>query len=388
MEKATKESLTQDIKQQAHELGFEAVGISPAQPVSRSEFYDRWVDEGYGGEMEYLKRGAAKRSDPRLVLADARSIISVGMNYYFEDGKEEPEDNALTGTISRYAWGDDYHLVMERKLKDLLDFINNRSGWEVQGKVYVDTGPVLEREAASLARVGWFGKNTMLINTHLGSFIFLGEILVDIELDYDHPEGEHCGKCTLCLEACPTNAFVGPYLLDARRCISYLTIELKGPIPRELRPLIGNLIFGCDICQDVCPWNKKIPFGREDAFRPRHDFTAPELISLMGLTEEEFRLRFRRSPIKRAKRRGFLRNVAVALGNSGDRRAIPALVGALDDLEPLVRGHSAWALGRIGGESAVRGLEKVRQSEEDDYVRDEIIGALAELKKIDLSPKT
>ena len=374
-------SLTQDIKGFTHELGFEIVGVSPVRPSSQADFYSEWVDMGYGGEMGYLERGAYKRTDPRLIVPGARSIISVGMNYYFEDETEESEAKAPTGIISRYARGDDYHLIMEPKLKELVGFIENGLGREIEVKVYVDTGPVLERELASQARVGWFGKNTMLINTRLGSFIFLGEILVDVELDYDRPEGEHCGRCTLCLTACPTDAFVAPYLLDARRCISYLTIELKGPIPIELRPLMGNLVFGCDICQDVCPWNRRIPFGREDAFRPHQGLTAPELIPLMGLSEEEFRSRFRRSPIKRAKRRGFLRNVAVALGNSGDRGAVPALVKALKDPEPLTRGHSAWALGRIGGKDAKGKLQIALESEVDDYVRDEIIAALGELKR-------
>jgi epoxyqueuosine reductase len=372
-------SLTQDIKHRAHELGFDVVGISPGEPLSRAGFYFRWLDEGYAGEMGYLKKNLHKRSDPRFILADVRSIISVGMSYYFEDGSGEWEDNGPKGTISRYARGDDYHLIMESKLEELLRFIKARSGGEVKGKVYVDTGPVLEREVASRAGVGWFGKNTMLINTRLGSFTFLGEILVNIELEYDSAEREHCGKCALCLAACPTNAFVGPYVLDSRRCIAYLTIELKGSIPNELRPLIGNRIFGCDICQDVCPWNRKIPFGRRDAFRPRNDLTAPDLIPLMGLTEEEFGSRYRGSPIKRAKRRGFLRNVAVALGNSGDRRAVPVLVRAMGDSEPLVRGHAAWALGRVGGEGARKGLEEALEREVDGYVRDEIAGALMEL---------
>jgi epoxyqueuosine reductase len=268
----------------------------------------------------------------------------------------------------------------------------------------VDTGPLLEREVAARAGLGWVGKNTNLLNKEWGSWFFLGEVLTSLELDYDQPATAHCGTCTRCLTACPTGAFIAPYVLDARRCISYLTIELKGPIPRDLRPLIGNLIFGCDICQDVCPWNikharptgvpkvpkvPKVPEARdhgsritdhgsppEPAFQPRPGLDAPELIPLLKLTPEEFNEKFRSSPIRRAGRRGLRRNVAVALGNSGDPAAIPTLCEALHDPDPLIRGHAAWALGRLGGKEARLALEEALEVEEDEWVREEIEEAL------------
>src|SRR5262249_24084058 len=220
--------------------------------------------------------------------------------------------------IACYARGDDYHDLLGAKLAALLAFVRAEAGEEVAGKAYVDAGPLLERDLAARAGLGWFGKNTMLLNRRLGSYFFLGALLLGVELEADGPTTAHCGTCTRCLVACPTAAFVAPYVLDARRCISYLTIELKGPIPRELRPQVGNWIFGCDICQEVCPWNRKAPPGEEPALLARAGLDAPELMSLLRMTEEEFRTRFKGSPIKRAKRRGFLRNVAVALGNSGD----------------------------------------------------------------------
>jgi epoxyqueuosine reductase len=244
----------------------------------------------------------------------------------------------------------------------------------------VDTGPVLEREMAALAGVGWFGKNTNLINTRRGSFFFVGVLLLNIALDYDEPSWtSHCGKCTACLDACPTQAFPAPYVLDARRCLSYLTIELKGAIPRELRPQMGNWIFGCDVCQDVCPWNRKhAKPANEPSFSPREGFESPNLIEWLRMTPEEFRARFKGSPIQRAKRRGLLRNVAVALGNAKDPSAVPALMDALHDAEPLVRAHAAWALGQIGTAEARRALEEAMTTETDREVREEIEEALRE----------
>jgi epoxyqueuosine reductase len=246
----------------------------------------------------------------------------------------------------------------------------------VQGRAFVDSGPVLERDLAGVAGLGWIGKNTHLISPRRGSWFFLGELFLDLPLVYDRPIGDRCGRCELCLKACPTGAFIGPYLLDARRCISYLTIELKGWIPAHLRPLVGNHIFGCDICQEVCPYNAKASASSETAFQPRAGLHAPELIKLLALTADEFRRRFRGSPILRAKRRGLLRNVAVALGNLKCAEAEPALVRALEDGEPLVRGHAAWALGQIGLRSTLEALQRRLQVETDAEVQEEINGAL------------
>jgi epoxyqueuosine reductase len=306
-----------------------------------------------------------------------RSIIVLGMNYYTSPAM--PEASRGCGWMSRYAWGQDYHTVLSDKLKALVAFIQDREGADVQARWYVDTGPVLERELAWRAGLGWPGKNTNLINRQLGSWLFLGAILLDRELAYDAPATAHCGTCTRCLVACPTGALVAPGVLDARRCISYLTIELRGPIPRELRPLMGTHIFGCDICQAVCPWNRKAPVSSEAAFLPRAGFAAPELMPLLRLSEGEFRVRFRGSPVTRAKRRGLLRNVAVALGNLRDLRALPALEAALHDAEPLIRGHAAWALGRIGGSRARHMLHDALRTECDPDVREEMTAALSEV---------
>jgi epoxyqueuosine reductase len=296
------------------------------------------------------------------------------------------------GVFARYARNDDYHELLKERLIGLQERIDAELA-PVHGRAYVDTGPVLERELATRAGLGWYGRNTMLIQPGRGSYYFLGTILLDLELEYDAPfERDYCGRCTACVEACPTGALLGRDAtgaprMDARRCISYLTIELKGPIPRELRPLIGNRIYGCDICQEVCPHNspKFVQITSEEAFWPRQGVHGERLIELMGMSQEEFSRRFRNSPVKRAKRRGLLRNVAVALGNWGEAEAVPALVAALEDGEPLVRGHAAWALGAISASTGcapevateVTGALVLRlASEEDAGVREEISSAL------------
>lgn len=369
-------SLTSRIKEQARALGFDLIGVTPAAPAPHRHAYTEWLAQGFAGEMAYMARHAERRQQPNAVLPGARSIVVVAMNYYAADAGRQSDEEPC-GVIARYARGSDYHDVMTRKLEALWSFIRTEAGEPVRGKVYVDTGPVLERDFANLAGLGWFGKHTNLIQKRLGSWLLLGEILVDLVLEYDQPATAHCGTCTRCLDVCPTRAIVEPYVVDARRCISYLTIELKGSIPEEFRPMIGNRIFGCDDCQDVCPWNRRAPVTGEPDLLPRDESAYPPLLDLLRLSPDEFCTRFHGSPIKRAKRRGLLRNVAVALGNSGDVRGCPALIEALNDPEPLVRGHAAWALGRFGGEQARMALDRAAETETDPDVLSEIEHAQA-----------
>ncbi|HEV3486870.1 MAG TPA: tRNA epoxyqueuosine(34) reductase QueG [Vicinamibacterales bacterium] len=338
-------SLGSLVKAQAYGLGFDLVGIATLGPAETAAAFDAWVARGYAGEMHYLPRGAAKRRDTRLPMAGATSAVVVGMSY----GGAEP-----SGPVARYARGEDYHDVMLGKLRELQVWIADRVGVEIRGKAYVDTGPILERDLARRAGLGWFGKNTMLVNPRLGSFFFLGALLVDVELEPDEPfAADRCGTCTRCLDACPTDAFVGPRELDATKCISYLTIELKGPIPEELREAIGDRPYGCDVCQDVCPWN--VRFAQELAddspFAPREALAGKDARTLsreiLQMTQEEFSRAFSKSPIKRAKLRGLKRNAAVVLGNVGTSEDTDVLTRALGDEEPLVREHAAWALARI-----------------------------------------
>jgi epoxyqueuosine reductase len=327
-----------------------------------------------------MKRTEELRRNPHRLVPWAVSIISVGMNYYTPFSRPAAAHQPK-GWISRYAWGEDYHNLIKDKLDSLLGSVRRVCNGPVEGKAFVDSGPVLEREFAGLAGVGWIGKNTHLISPQRGSWFFLGELFLSIPLAYDRPIRDRCGKCDLCLKACPTGAFVGPYVLDARRCISYLTIELKGFIPRHLRPLIGNHIFGCDICQEICPYNVKVRPTMEKAYAPRAGLYAPDLIPLLSLDEQGFRHRFRGSPILRAKRKGLLRNVAVALGNAKSPEALPALIQALDDQEALVRGHVAWALGQIGSPKGIEALDKRLRVEKDPTVRMEIEDVLTEAKR-------
>jgi epoxyqueuosine reductase len=368
------------IKAEAQRLGFSLAGISAVHPPPHEESFARWLRGGLVGELDYMRRTEALRRDPSALVPWAVSVVSVGMNYHTPFARSEPE-NEPRGWISRYAWGDDYHDVMKRKLDRLLERVAQAYGTRIQGRAFVDSGPVLERDLAGVAGIGWIGKNTHLISPKKGSWFFLGELFLDLPLVYDRPTRDRCGRCELCLKACPTGAFVGPYVLDARRCISYLTIELKGWIPRHLRPLIGDHIFGCDICQEICPYNVKAKPTTESAFQPRDGSHAPRLIPLLSLDRDEFRRRYRGSPILRAKRRGFLRNVAVALGNLKRPEAVPALIGALDDEEALVRGHAAWALGEIGTGAALEALQRRAQSETDTHVLTEITDAISLIKK-------
>jgi epoxyqueuosine reductase len=312
-------SLEERLKGRARELGFDPVGLTALGPVESHAAFMEWLDKGYAGEMAYLPRGAEKRRDTRLPFPAARSAIVVALDY----GGKQP-----SGSIARYARGDDYHDVMLDRLRLLHEWLERESGRPVAGKAYVDTGPILERDLGRRAGLGWIGKNTMLINPKRGSFFFLGALLLDLDLQPDAPfEADRCGSCTRCLDACPTNAFVAPRVMDATRCISYLTIEHRSDIAPELQPLMGELIYGCDICQDVCPWNIRFARELEDpALAPRSENVDPDPAALTSLSDDEFRQRFQRSPIKRAKNRGLARNAAIAVANrvdSGRRRPTP-----------------------------------------------------------------
>jgi epoxyqueuosine reductase len=368
--------LLRSIRDHATDLGFSLFGVAPADPLEGAEFYARWVALGYAGEMAYLERNRDKRQHPARLVPGARSVICVGMHYPPAAAHAPSNSNPLTGQLSCYALGDDYHQVMKSKLAQLFDYMQKTIQQPLQGRYYVDTAPVLERELAQLAGLGWWGKNTCLIDKRSGSYFFLGEIISDLELPFDEPAVDHCGTCTRCLDACPTDAFPEPYVLDARRCISYLTIELKGSIPQPLRADMGNWILGCDVCQQVCPWNREAPAGAREAFQPRAELDAPALADLIRLDRHSFNALFKGHAAKRPKRRGLLRNVAVALGNSGDRAAVPPLIEALADEEPLVRGHAAWGLGRLGGTSARQALESALAREQCEEVVTEIRDAL------------
>jgi epoxyqueuosine reductase len=327
--------------ERAREIGFDDCRIASASAPSHLQEFSEWLATGAAADMNWIERGAEKRADPERVLAGARSVITLALNYWQGD-RSTP--NESKGRIARYAWGDDYHDVIEAKLRSLDEFLSAAGG---QQRCYVDTGPVLERDFAAAAGLGWHGKSTMLLNRSLGTWFFLAEIFTTLELPSDPPQAERCGSCTRCLNACPTGAITAPHRLDARRCISYLTIELKGSIPLELRPLIGNRIYGCDDCLDACPWNRFAKVSRESAFALRPAVAQMQLRDFLALDDAGFRALFRGSPIKRIKRRGFLRNVCVALGNVGTALDLPALEQAANDPEPLIAEHAMWARNQI-----------------------------------------
>jgi epoxyqueuosine reductase len=313
----TKSDLTGAIKKKAFALGFAKAGIARAGEVEKSRL-EQWLQRRFHGDMQYMENHAEKRTDPRKLVKGAKSVISVAMNYYTPFQHSSQPDK---GKISRYAWGDDYHDVLKGRLDLLLQEIQSLDK-NINGRVFVDTAPIMDKQWAVRSGIGWQGKHSNVITRELGSWIFLGEVVVDIELDYDEPIAEYCGTCTRCLEACPTGAIVEPYIVDARKCISYLTVELKPDkkIPARLQPKLGRWIFGCDICQDVCPWNKKFAQETEEkAFQPRPANLNPDLAELAQMTQEEFRQRNKKSPLTRPKYRGFLRNVTVALRNAHNR---------------------------------------------------------------------
>ena len=404
------------IKEYAYSLGFDTARITSAEALPEAE---RVIRERIAqGLMEGLPWFTAERADvscyPDALLPGAQSIITLAM-FYLTEQPDETQDDVPRGRISRYAWGDDYHEIIKPRLQQfaawLREYARKEISDDIETRLFVDTGRMVDRAVAQRAGLGWYGKNTNILTKGWGSWVFLAEIVTNLPLQADLPLKTSCGSCEICLHACPTKALPAPYVLDNTRCISFLTIELRGSIPLELRPLMGNLIFGCDICQEVCPVNivaekrlglrgsqktlssasheesqqrpehaKTLPVLPHKEFRPRATVgSSPELIPLLSLTEEQFRERFRHSPIRRAKRRGLLRNVCVALGNCGDQRAVPALIGALQDNEALIRGHAAWALGRIGGEYAKGALHTALATEENQEVQKEIQCALAEI---------
>ncbi len=333
------------IKALSLETGFDLVGIAHADVPPRLASFADWIARGYAGEMAYLTSQVAKRSDLRSAFPWARSVVCLGLQY---DTPHAYTAAAPAGAawISRYAWGDDYHDVLRALLDRLAERLQAELG-AFEARRYVDTGPIVERAFAAAAGLGAWGKNTCLLHPEHGSWFFLGEIVTALDLPAVGPRPDMCGSCRACLDACPTGALPAPYLLDATRCISYLTIELRGSLPEPYREGIGRHVFGCDICQDVCPWNRKRRRRGLPAFEPRPGAFAPDLATLAGLDEESFRERFRRSPLRRAKRRGLLRNVAVALANAGDPSRRPVLERLCADTDPVVREHASWALRRL-----------------------------------------
>lgn len=344
------------IKERALELGFDVAGVARAGRAPRADAFHAWLAEGRHGEMAWLAREPERRSDVTRVVAGAKSVLSVGLSYHIADPPADLWNDPLRGRIARYAWGRDYHDELLPRLRELAAWIEAETGRPVANRAYVDTGPVLEREWAAKAGLGFIGKNTLVIHPEWGSYLFLGELLLDLDLEPDAPVDERtgtCGSCRRCQDVCPTHAFPAPYILDSRLCISYLTIEHRGAIPDELRPKMKNWIYGCDECQSVCPWVKQYAKpGRTRFLRYDPEFAAPRLTELLALDDAGFRDRFRHTPVPRTKRRGLLRNVCVALGNSGSTEAIPALERALTDPEALIREHAAWALARLNHQQA------------------------------------
>jgi epoxyqueuosine reductase len=383
------DSLTTSIKHEAQRLGFALSGVCAASPPPGYGRFQEWLASGYAGQMSFLPDRAEAYRDPQHVLAGARSVVMLAMNYHSQPAVGP---RAGQGRVSRYAWGEsDYHDLIHERLGQLADFVRSRRP-QAAVRGVVDTAPLLEREFAQLAGLGWIGKNTLLLNRQAGSWFFLAALLTDLELECDEPfDADHCGTCRACLDACPTDAFVEPYVLDATRCISYLTIELRGPIPAHLREGMEDWLFGCDVCQEVCPWNSKASNSKagnskagnnkprasgEPAFEPREELNPIDARRLFALDDESFRARFRRTPLWRSKRRGILRNAAIVLGNRPDEDSIDALALGLNDAEPLVRGASAWALGRHPWNRARVLLAQRQQIEDDAAVLEEVAAAL------------
>ena len=332
------------IRQRALELGFDDCRFTTAEPPESAEQFLKWLEGQCHGTMEWMERNAAKRIDPQLVLEGARSVITLAASYDSGNGEQTKPSR---GVIARYARYADYHDALAEVLGQLTARVQSLAGDGARSLWYVDTGPILERDLGQRAGLGFIGKHTNLISRRLGNWFFISEILTTAELEPDEPERNHCGKCTSCIDACPTGAITAPFQLAARRCISYLTIELKGPIPEAFRPAIGNRIYGCDDCLDACPWNRFAGEGRLMAPHRRDDLGQADLIELLTLDDDGFQAKFRGTPMQRTRRRGVLRNVCVALGNIGDASAIPPLKRAAADPEPLIAEHAQWAIRQV-----------------------------------------
>jgi epoxyqueuosine reductase len=409
-----RKALTERIKGRALALGFTGVGIVEAGPALTHGVYEEWLAAGNAGAMDYLQRHAVPKSDPRELLPNARSYLIVSFNYLVSEPETPP---GLRGRVARYAWGDDYHEILRERLERLATEIVEEAKQPVQSRIFVDSSPVMEREWAARAGLGWIGKNGNLIHWQHGSWLFLGGMLLDLGLEPDVPQGralesasvqestetildllraqESCGACRICIDACPTGALIADKTLDARRCIAYLTNELKGPIPRELRADIGGWVYGCDICQDVCPWNRRAPESPEPALRATADQAHPKLTELLAANDTDFRARFSRTAVLRAKRRGLARNAAIVLGNRfaeaettgrasspEDRQsALAVLIPALADPEPVVRDAAAWAVARAGLFEASAAVEDALANETDADVKGELANALDALKE-------
>lgn len=345
------QNLKQIIKDKARQVGFILAGVTTPDPPPHYSTFEQWLAQGHHGTMNYLatEKARTRRANPREIFPECKSILVLATPYNSPlpaGDREAPRREGLGGRVAFYARGDDYHDILPARMEELVRFIEEQVERPIKSRWYTDTGPILERDLAQRAGIGWIGKNTCLINPKQGSYFFISEIFLDLELEPDTPfVTDHCGTCTRCITACPTDCILPNRTLDATRCISYLTIELRDDIPLELREKIGDWIFGCDICQMVCPWNRFAPAG-DLAFADKEPL--PPLTGELTLTPQAFNGRFKRTPITRAKRRGYLRNVAVVLGNTGDMHALPVLQNALNDEEPMIREHAQWAMEQIG----------------------------------------
>jgi epoxyqueuosine reductase len=357
------------LESEARALGFDCVGVAASDAITDAARHFRdFLDAGAHGDMDWLAAHPERRTDPRVLWPDVRSVIMLGVNYGPDENPLAILEQRTRGTISVYAQGDDYHDLIKKRLKALARWLVGTAGGEV--KVFVDTAAVMEKPLAQAAGLGWQGKHTNLVSREFGSWLFLGAIFTTLDLPRDHADSDHCGSCQACLDICPTAAFPAPYRLDARRCISYLTIENKGPIPHEFRNAIGNRIYGCDDCLAVCPWNKFAQAGRETKLAARDELRAPELAELAGLDDAAFRARFTKSPVKRIGRDRFVRNVLIAIGNSKDATLAGAAERLLDDESPLVRGAAVWALSQLMGRTEFcEFAAKAANEEADDGVR-------------------